>query len=78
MLPSQIRFLKFSSATPDTSVGDGIYDCVILKGLILGRYNKTRGTDDAIGGYSDGVMNPCSWTNGVEIADCWALDSCNG
>lgn len=76
MLPPQIRLLDFAPSAPRPplrrrSINHGI----IIQHFILCGYDKASGTDDAVGGYSNGVVYSSTGGDGVEVAYRWRFNA---
>lgn len=69
MFPSQIRLLHPSTPTPYASFrGRPIDDRVLVQDFIIGRHQEATSADNAVRGYSHGVMNARSCRDRVEVA----------
>lgn len=76
MLPSQVCLLHFPSAAPRSSFcSRSICDSVIVKHFVLGRNEKTAGTNDAVRGDTNSVVHSCARRYCVETSNRWGFDA---
>jgi hypothetical protein len=76
MLSSKVCLLRLASAAPDpTFTVWTINDGIICQQLILLRHEEAAGTNDAVGGYGDGVVYTRLGVEGVPVADLGAFDT---
>ena len=78
VFPAKVHLLNLSATAPyATFSGRPVDDRVLIQHLVLGRYDEDAGTNDAVGGHPERVVNARARADSVAVANGGRFNTCN-